>query len=191
MVCVVHVIYIGYYNIFPDTPNVRVFKVNLNEIIFPIAFKICVADTIVNATRFQNLGYWGEWHYFRGQRIYDRKKIGWNGHTENGSTLGSVKEIWSSASLDWKNILLALQVDTKEGEVFRKTKDFKLSRADYRGCKLLNLNHHFDLSQIVPASIKFEFAQQENRVVSLKLQFCFVLQTRRLCLLLVSPKSIG
>ena len=86
--------------------------------------------------------------------MYDDKKIGWTGHTENGSTLVSVKEILSSALLDWKNILVALQVDTKDGEVFRWTKDFELSRADFRGCKLINLNNYFDMSQIVPASIK-------------------------------------
>ena len=171
LVCVVHVIYIGYNNIYPDIPSVRVFKIDLNEILFPISFKICVEDIRENQTRFAELGYLSEWHYFRGQSKYDDKKIGWNGHTENGSTLGSVQEILSIASLDWKNILLALKVSTKNGgEHVLWTKDFKWSRADYRGCKLINLNHYFDMSKIVPQSIRFEFAQQDNRIVSVKMQ---------------------
>ena len=84
--------------------------------------------------------------------------------------MGSVKEILSRASLDWKNILLALKVYTKDGEHVIWSKDFKWSRADYRGCKLINLNHYFDMSKIVPTSIRFELAQQENRIVSVKMQ---------------------
>ena len=169
-VCVVHVIYIAYYNIYPDIPSVRVFKTDLNDIFFPISFKICVEDIKENPGRFTELGYWSEWHYFLGQSKYNDKKIGWNGHTENGSTLGSVKEILSKASLDWKNIVLALKVYTKDGEHVLWTRDFKWSRADYRGCKLINLNQYFDMSQIVPTSIRIEFAQQENRTVSVKMQ---------------------
>ena len=54
---------------------------------------------------------------------------------------------------DWKNILLALKVYTKDGEHVLWTRDFKWSRADYRGCKLINLNHYFDMNQIVHALI--------------------------------------
>ena len=169
-VCMVHVIYIGYYNIYPDIPSVRVFRTDLKAISFPISFKICVEDTIDNQTRFAKLGYSSEWHYFRGQSKYDENKIGWNGHTENGSTLGSVEEILSSASLDWKNIVLSLRIITNDVEHILWPKDFKWSRADFRGCKMINLNHHFDMSQIVPTTIKFEFAQQENRFVSVKMQ---------------------
>ena len=170
VVCVVHVIYIGYYNFYPEFPSVRVFKTDLKDIIFPISFKICVEDITENQARFEKLGYWSEWHYFLGQSKFNDKKIGWNGHTENGSTLGSAEKIWSTASLDWRNILLALKVFTKDREHVLWNKDLKLSMADFRGCKLINLHHYFDMSQIVPTSIRFQFAQQENRIVSVKMQ---------------------
>ena len=34
---------------------------------------------------------------------------------------------------------------------------------------MINLNHYFDMSKIVPTSIRFELAQQENRIVSVKM----------------------
>ena len=170
ILCAVHVLNIGYYNMYPDIPSVRVFKTDLNDIVFPISFKICLKLINDNNTRFRNLGYWNEWHYFIGQSKYDDRKIGWNGHTENGSAIGSVKEILSSVSIDWENIILALKVLTRDGMYVLRTKDFKWSRADYRGCKLLDLNHYLDMSQIVPTSIRFEFHQQENILVSLKIQ---------------------
>ena len=131
---------------------------------------MCVQDLVGNHRKFKNVGYWSEWHYFAGLGKYDDKKIGWNGHTENGSTLGSVKEILSNVSIDWNNILLAINVHTKDGMHVLGRKDFKWSRADYRGCQLINLNQYFDMSEIVPTSIFLKFSKQENYLVSLKIQ---------------------
>ena len=157
---------------YPDIPIVRVFRSNLKDIVFPISFKMCVEDTINtnNKKRFENIGYASEWNYFRGQSRFDERRIGWNGHTANGSTLGSTEDILSKASLDWKNILLSLKVIENEREYVKWTNDFKWSMADYRGCKLINLSQYFNMSEIVPTSIRLEFARQENRSVSIKIQ---------------------
>ena len=77
---------------FPQNPNIRIERKHVEEIKFPLAFKLCV-DTekkdIVKSNR--KFGYTD---FFQGQSRFNKSIRGWNGHTRNNSNLGTVKGLY-------------------------------------------------------------------------------------------------
>ena len=73
----------------PDLPTTKTYVKHLNEIEFPLVFRICAYEFDRSNVRFQNYGYSYDFDYFIGQSMYNNSLFGWNGHTKNGSTIGS------------------------------------------------------------------------------------------------------
>ena len=66
---------------------------NLDDIEFPIVFKICL-NPAFKIDEIQSAGYASLWDYFHGKSKYKKRKFyGWAGHYENGSFISSVKGI--------------------------------------------------------------------------------------------------
>ena len=86
----VHIVTIGYDMIFPNNPSVRIYEKELREIDFPITFKLCVKDSN-DILRYNRLGYSDESRFFYGRSKFNKYTYGWNGHTANVSTVGSVQ----------------------------------------------------------------------------------------------------
>ena len=168
--CAVHIFYIGYCNVYPAVPNVRVLKSDLNEMIFPITFKICMKEIKPDNTRFNKYGYLNEWSYFRGQSMFDEEKMGWAGHSINGTVLGSVEEVYSRTSLDFKNSMVFMRVITADGVThIINGHDLKWPMmADYRGCKHIYLHQYLNMTKTSPLSILFSFTKQDNRLITVK-----------------------
>ena len=61
----------------------------LQEISFPIIFKICIKPGLDEA-ELKKSGYDGITNYFRGRSKYNSSLIGWAGHTKDGGIQGSV-----------------------------------------------------------------------------------------------------
>ena len=77
---------------FPGNPNLRVERKNLQDIGFPLAFKLCVdPDTNYSFANYRKFGYMGSYYFFRGESMFNESLRGWNGHTRNNSILGTVK----------------------------------------------------------------------------------------------------
>ena len=91
----VHVTIIGYNIMFPSHLSVKLYKKDLKDIAFPIALKLCVEERKDFHKRYQDLGYDSVYKFFRGMSKYERRWLGWSGHSSNGdgSTLGSVNGI--------------------------------------------------------------------------------------------------
>ena len=89
--CIVHFLFIGYSILFPELPETKVYNVDLKDIEFPLVFKLCVHDLLNPKKRFKDLGYGSFFAFYRGQSMYNHTLYGWSGHTENGSSLGSIK----------------------------------------------------------------------------------------------------
>ena len=87
---VVHFSTIAYELKHPKHPSIRIRKTDLRNIDFPVIFKFCVGD-VKNEERFQKLGYVDRYHVFLGSSKFNRSLVGWNGHTQNFSTLMSVR----------------------------------------------------------------------------------------------------
>ena len=75
-----------------ETVSHRVEK-KLDEIQFPVLFKICIKPAF-NLKELQNAGYYSIWDYFTGQSRYDKSVYGWAGHTTDGKVYGSVQGLY-------------------------------------------------------------------------------------------------
>ena len=100
LIFIVHVILIGYQALYPEIPDIIVYNKDLSDIDFPVVFKICLFEHENKSGRFEKVGYDSLSSFFHGQSKYNQTNVGWAGHTENGSTLGSVE------GLSWNKKLL-------------------------------------------------------------------------------------
>ena len=88
LVCLIHVGFILISSLFPTLPQIKHYRKSLKDIQFPFLFRICVDEK--NQQRYQDVGYINDWEYFMGKSMYNRSFFGWNGHTRNGSIVGTV-----------------------------------------------------------------------------------------------------
>ena len=91
IIFLIHISSIGYHALYPEVPEIVVRKKNLNEIEFPMAFRLCVFELNDTASRYQSFGYAHYSDYFRGKSMFNDTLYGWAGHDQNGSVLGNVK----------------------------------------------------------------------------------------------------
>ena len=89
---IIHVCVIAYSMIYPSVPSVKIYKRSYNEIEFPISIKICATEDRESDIMRHNIsGYERNFMFFLGQSMFNESLIGWSGHTENGSFLGSAE----------------------------------------------------------------------------------------------------
>ena len=93
LVFVAHLGYIVYEIIHPRFPEIVKYKKDLSEIEYPITFKICddASNLSFTAEKYQKYGYSDLWQFYSGQSMFNSSVYGWAGHTENGTTFGSVE----------------------------------------------------------------------------------------------------
>ena len=72
-----------------ETVSHRVEK-KLDEIHFPVLFKICIKPAF-KLHELKTAGYHSIWKYFTGQSRYNASVFGWAGHTKDGKVYGSVQ----------------------------------------------------------------------------------------------------
>ena len=90
LTCIIHVSLIVYNNLFPEFPERKISKHQLNEIEFPLEFLLCANQFKDEAKRYRNVGYLDNGAFFQG-KIDGKKSIGWGGQHHNGSSYGSVE----------------------------------------------------------------------------------------------------
>ena len=86
-----HISSIGYSTLYPEVPEIVVYKKNLNEVEFPMTFRICAYELRDAQSRYQSFGYESHWDYFQGKSMFNDTLFGWAGHDQNGSVLGKVE----------------------------------------------------------------------------------------------------
>ena len=93
IVCVLHVTTTLHSTINPPNPEIKVYERELKDISFPISFKICGKERYNGSERFKKIGYADERSFYGGVSKFSENNtiVGWNGHTENGSTIGPLK----------------------------------------------------------------------------------------------------
>ena len=100
ILCLVHISQILMAMIYPEEPNVRTYQKNIQDIEFPMTFRICMEfreDGIDSILR--NLGYENIRGYFIGISFYNKSIIGWAGHAEDGNTIGSVEGLGKTVKM--------------------------------------------------------------------------------------------
>ena len=89
----VHVAFIGYGIIYPDTPSIKLYTKSFKEMDeFPISFKLCVSELTNSHNRYKRFGYDSIWSFYKGVANDEGKWVGWSGHKDN-STITSVRGI--------------------------------------------------------------------------------------------------
>ena len=86
----VHVFYLGYYLFNPDRPEIEISNAKLEDIDFPVVFKICLYDLQNTSQRYNKLGYGEVDSFFSGTSSYI-DLVGWNGFNEYGEQIGTVE----------------------------------------------------------------------------------------------------
>ena len=87
---IIHLFYIGLDDFYPRETFSRFEKRKLEEIEFPVIFKICIYPGI-NNTALKEVGYSEIWDYFTGKSDHNKSFYGWAGHTADGKIFSSVK----------------------------------------------------------------------------------------------------
>ena len=77
--------------LYPNLPDIRIYKTDLQKIDFPIVFKMCATETQNSTARYTNVGYEDSFDFFKGVSRYNKSLYGWSGHHENGSTIARVE----------------------------------------------------------------------------------------------------
>ena len=91
VVFIVHITTIVYQDLYPRHPNIKTYSKDLKDIDFPISFKLCVGERENATDKFRRLGYTNEMDFYHGRSRFNETILGWNGHTESVSTLGSIE----------------------------------------------------------------------------------------------------
>ena len=86
-----HIILIGYTLKYPENQSVRVFKESVKDLDFPVYFKLCARELENDTIRYEKLGYKDYFNFYVGKSMFNKNLIGWNGHTSNGSVMGSIE----------------------------------------------------------------------------------------------------
>ena len=88
--CFVHLVYIAYYFVYPELPEITVQRIELEEMEeFPISFRLCMFEPQNNAQRYKNIGYENYGYFYWGMNMRNNSLFGWKGFFENGSTFAS------------------------------------------------------------------------------------------------------
>ena len=109
----VHISVLIYTKLNPSLPEVKYYNKDLKDIDFPLAFRFCIKakNTDAKIKLAWELGYSDLYTFFNGRSMFNNSIIGWNGHTENGSTIESVEGITvNNKNERFGNIFFLLQV---------------------------------------------------------------------------------
>ena len=82
----IHLCILGQIQIHPPQTKTTIELRKLENIEFPVNFKICVKPGF-NMINVRKSGYESISKYFHGHSMYNKSGIGWAGHTEDGGVL--------------------------------------------------------------------------------------------------------
>ena len=91
VIFLMHISILVYYILNPEIPEILVSKKNLNEIEFPMTFRICAFELNDTVSRYKLFGYNNHDDYFRGRSMFNDTLYGWAGHDQYGSVLANVE----------------------------------------------------------------------------------------------------
>ena len=91
VIFLIHISAIGYDILYPEVPEIVVNKRNLNDMDFPMTFRICAFELYDTVSRYQSFGYETYQEFFRGRSMFNNTLYGWAGHDKMGSIVGNVE----------------------------------------------------------------------------------------------------
>ena len=64
--CVVHVAFIGYYIIYPELPEIKIYSKDIKDIAFPLVLRLCAREFQDPDKKYKKIGYDNVMDFFRG-----------------------------------------------------------------------------------------------------------------------------
>ena len=167
--CLVHILFIGNQLLHPNLPEIRIYKKYLKDVEFPISFRICGYESSNVTHKYEQVGYRYAFDFFRGRSMFNKSIVGWGGHTENGSIIGSVEEVLER--LNWTSIVHKIQIYTINEEYIFVSEDKIMWKKTptYQNCQNLDFWDYFDLKLVTPIQIMFYLNKIENIVISIQI----------------------
>ena len=129
--------------IFPVQTNTQVGTTNLQDIQFPIIFKICVKPGF-NLTAIEESGYSSLWTYFSGQSSFNESVYGWAGHTMEGVVASPADMLARARAHAVEDVLEDISFWSDNNQMVEVSLDsVKLWRMNYpHNCYTLDLTNH-------------------------------------------------
>ena len=84
LACGIQVVLLIVEQISPTQTETKVKEVKIEEIEFPVIFKICFKNSF-DLDKLKDAGYWSVWSYFKGESKFNDSIYGWAGHEKYGS----------------------------------------------------------------------------------------------------------
>merc|ERR1712032_25000 len=175
---------IGYDILYPEVPEIVINKRSLNDIDFPMTFRICAFELFDTVSRYQSFGYETYQEFFRGRSLFNNTLYGWAGHDEMGSILGNVEDVLDGVSFNWTEIVYQIRIYTgKLNEYYVNSEDIIWNKIpQYPACQILDVMEYFteykeehvlqifiDFNQVQDVGVSI-FFEEKNKVLSRRLK---------------------
>ena len=151
--CLIHVAFIGYYIIYPELPDIKIYSKDLKDITFPLVFRLCAQEHQNPKEKYRKIGYDNSMEFFIGRSMYSWKHYGWNGHKKGNKVIGSLENIMQRISYDWKRSVFEISlIDQNEVPIKREIKTWNILPI-YPDCQIIDIAENFNLSEKVSSFI--------------------------------------
>ena len=159
---------------------------SLDQLEFPLSFLACAHQLTDMSRMYTSLGYADYWGFYTGRSRFNGSLYGWGGHTENGSSYGSVNgksscshtyykqfisflDILAEVSFDWAKIIHTVSIaNTEHEKISVPGHDIIWSKVPiFPACQRIDLVDQFDLQQHKPQQIFFHISILDDVEVTL------------------------
>ena len=137
-----------FYQIAPDEIMAKTVTKKLEDIDFPVAFKICMKPSF-NDDELTRVGYEYSYNYFLGKSKFetnttDMRNYGWAGHTKDGEVFTNVSDVQSRIFKDYHSVIISTRFWTlKGGFEFLPTRSYQSRKPNYpNNCLTLDIKKH-------------------------------------------------
>ena len=140
--CVIHILSIIDAIFYPKLPTIKVYKRKLNDLEFPLSFRVCV-EVDDEGENYQKVGYQNKNEFIKGRSIYNDSIFGWAGHTHNGSSMGAVKGFYLYIFICIDNIIFT-DIIANLSSMYNWTKINPTVEIDRKKIRAENKNNNHD-----------------------------------------------
>ena len=152
-----------FYQIAPDEIMAKTVTKKLEDIDFPVAFKICMKPSF-NDDELARVGYDYSYNYFLGRSKFeanttDMRNYGWAGHTQDGGVFTNVSDVQSRIFKDYHSVIKLTTFYTIEGGLdLIPISRYQLRKPNYpNNCLTLDITKHIPpKDRLILLTISFE-----------------------------------
>ena len=150
----------------PENTVTKTVKTNLENVDFPVAFKVCMKPSFSDE-QMKKVGYEDPYSYFAGRSKYEYRldgmgRHGWAGHTAEGGVFSNASDVQKRIFMDYHSTIDGTILETNH--VFLNnisTSNYQLQKPNYpNNCLTLDIGKYLTSGERVKiVSIRFDASQ--------------------------------